>query len=160
MNKFERVSEAQFNKDCINFGLNLNVENVKLPIRATKLSAGYDIYSVIDFVLEAGQGITLPTGLKVQLDSDKFLAIFPRSGLGFKYKFALDNTVGIIDADYYNNLKNEGHILVKMTNEGIKTLTVKSGEAICQGIIMQRFVTEDDNATGERVGGFGSTTKQ
>ena len=159
MNKFERVSKHQFDIDCAEMGLNIDIESVKLPARATKYSAGYDIYSVIDFTLEPGQGIKLPSGIKVQMDSDKFLAVFPRSGLGFKYRLMLDNTVGIIDADYYNNSKNEGHMFVKITNSGNKTLVVKKGEAICQGIFTQYFITADDTASAERAGGLGSTSK-
>ena len=125
------------------------------------MSAGYDIYSVKDFTLQPGQTIKLPTGIRVKLDSDKFLAIVPRSGLGFKYRTQLDNTIGVIDADYYNS-SNEGHIWVKITNDSKNgdVLEIKQGDAICQGIICQYFLTEDDNVTETRDGGFGSTDKK
>lgn len=157
MNAFERISQAQYSKDTENFGLSLDVQNVKLPVRATAHSAGYDIFSVVDFVLKPDETIKLPTGLKVKMDDDRFLAVVPRSGLGFKYKLRLDNTVGIIDADYYGNAKNEGHIFVKFTNCGKETLSVSAGDAICQGIFLKYFLTDDDSAKGMRTGGLGST---
>ena len=87
--------------------------------------------------------------------------VVPRSSLGFKYRAQLDNTVGIIDADYYNNPNNEGHIWVKITNDSKRgdTLVVNKGDAIAQGIILEYFKTDDDNADGVRNGGLGSTSK-
>lgn len=168
MNKFEKVSYEQFSKDYesvrgtdINFtwGLTKSIyEGIKLPQRATKLSAGYDIYSPVSFVLKAGDSIKLPTGIRVHLDENKYLAIYPRSGLGFKYRLQLFNTTPIIDADYISS-DNEGHIWVKLYNgspEG-KSLQINAGDAICQGIIQEYFLTDDDDAEGVRNGGFGST---
>ena len=110
--------------------------------------------------MHVGDTIKIPTGVKVFLDDDKFLAIYPRSGLGFKYRIQLDNTVGIIDSDYSQS-DNEGHIFIKLTNDGKtnKSIHINSGDAIAQGIIQQYFVTEDDDTTGRRNGGFGSTGK-
>lgn len=133
--------------------------DIKVPKRATRYSAGYDFYAPYDFTLQAGETILIPTGVKVQLDVDKFLAIVPRSSLGFKYRCQLNNTVGIIDSDYFDNEKNEGHIFVKMTNNGDKEFSIKKGEAFCQGIILQYFLTEDDDSCAEREGGIGSTNK-
>ena len=95
------------------------------------------------------------------LDDDKVLLIAPRSGLGFKYRLQLDNTLGVVDADYSGS-DNEGHIFIKITNDSKegKTLSIKKGEAFAQGIIVQFFKTVDDNATEERNGGFGSTNKK
>lgn len=168
MNKFEKVSYEQFSKDYesvrgtdINFtwGMTKSIyEGIKLPQRATKLSAGYDIYSPVSFVLKAGDSIKIPTGIRVILDDDKYLAIYPRSGLGFKYRLNLWNCVGICDADYCSS-DNEGHIWVKLYNgspEG-KTFQINAGDAFCQGIITQFFTTNDDDTDGIRNGGFGST---
>ena len=157
--RFEKISKEQYLHD--NVDMDIFYEHIKLPKRATQMSAGYDIYSVRDFTLQPGQTVKLPTGIRVKLDSDKFLAIVPRSGLGFKYRTQLDNTIGIIDADYYNS-SNEGHIWVKITNDSKKgdVLEIKQGDAICQGIICQYFLTEDDNVTETRDGGFGSTDKK
>lgn len=154
--QFEKISKVQYLYD--NVSDFIFYDKIKLPKRATKMSAGYDIYSVKDFTLQPGQTIKLPTGIRVKLDSDKFLAIVPRSGLGFKYRTQLDNTIGIIDADYYDS-SNEGHIWVKITNDNKKgdTLEIKQGDAICQGIICQYFTTDDDDTTEVRDGGFGST---
>lgn len=159
--RFEKVSYNQYasatdkNMDLFN-----EYNEIKLPKRATTGSAGYDFFAPFDFTLEVGQTIKIPTGIRVLLDSDKFLAIYPRSGLGFKYRVQLDNTVGIVDSDYSDS-DNEGHIFIKITNDGRegKTITVKAGEAFAQGIIQQYFTTEDDDTDGIRNGGFGSTTK-
>ena len=156
--RFERISSEQFLRDFLYFGV--SYKDLKLPKRATRKSAGYDIYSPIDFELKPLQTINIPTGVKVNLDDDKCLMIFPRSGQGFKYKVQLYNTVGIIDADYYNNIKNDGHIWVKLYNDSPsgETLVVKAGDAICQGVILPYFCVEDDEADAERTGGLGSTS--
>lgn len=155
--KFEKISYTQYKKD--NLDINIGYEQIKLPKRATKGSAGYDIFSVKDFELRPRQTILLPTGIKAQLNFDKYLLIVPRSGQGFKFKVQLYNTCGIIDSDYYNNEKNEGHIWVKLYNDSPEgnTLVIKQGDAICQGIISHYFLVDDDNAERERDGGFGST---
>lgn len=156
--KFEKISYTQFKND--NIDTVCGYEQIKLPQRATKSSAGYDIYSVKSFELKPRQSILLPTGIKVQIDSDKAFFILPRSGQGFKYKVQLYNTVGLIDADYYNNEKNEGHIWVKLYNDSPdgETLTIKQGDAICQGVILNYFTVDDDTSSNIRKGGFGSTS--
>lgn len=158
--KFEKISLEQYNADIPDIWC--SYEDIKLPQRATKYSAGYDIYSVCDFELRPRQTILIPTGIKFECDSDKCLLILPRSGQGFDYKVQLYNTVGLIDSDYYNNKKNEGHIWIKLYNDSPTglTLKVKQGDAICQGLITQYFTVDDDNSDGVREGGFGSTTKE
>lgn len=131
--------------------------DIVLPKRATKGSAGYDIYSPIFFELHPGESILIPTGIRCKINDGWFLAIFPRSGLGFKYYCRLANSVGIIDADYSLS-DNEGHIMIKIRNESEdKVLSVNRGDAIAQGILLQHGYTEDDDADGIRNGGFGST---
>lgn len=131
MNKFEKVSFAQY-VNSIGGDVDLHTEynNIKLPRRATTGSAGYDFFSPFNFELAPGETIKIPTGIRVLLDEDKFLAIYPRSGLGFKYRMQLDNTVGIADSDYSGS-DNEGHIFVKITNDGRedKTIHINKGEA-------------------------------
>lgn len=134
---------------------------VRMPTRSTTGSAGYDFVSPISFTLNPGETIKIPTGVRVCIDDGWFLCCVPRSGLGFKYRLQLDNTVGIIDSDYYFS-DNEGHIILKMTNalqDGGAALEVRSGDRIAQGIFMRYGTTQDDNATGSRNGGFGSTDK-
>ena len=135
-------------------------EKIKLPARATKGSAGYDFFSPIDFELKPGETLKIPTGIRVSMEEDWVLCIFPRSGLGFKYRLQMNNTVGVIDSDYYDS-DNEGHIFLKMTNDSNegKTVTVSQGNGMAQGIFFQYGITEDDQAEEERNGGFGSTTK-
>lgn len=163
--KFEKVSWGQYcdskewNPDEVFNGRHTHeYEGIKLPKRATKGSAGYDFFSPIDFVLKPNETIKIPTGIRCKIKDGYVLEMYPRSGLGFKYRLRLENTVGIIDSDYYNS-DNEGHIFVKMTNEGNKVLEVKSGEAICQGLFKEFFLAEEEEVTTERNGGFGSTSK-
>ncbi len=158
--KFEKVSYEQFAKD---FGENSQAiyENIKLPKRATKGSAGYDFFAPFDFSLKPGETIKVVTGIRARIDDSWVLNIYPRSGLGFKFRLALDNTVGIIDSDYYNS-SNEGHIMIKITNNSLegKTIEVESGTAFAQGIFLEYGITVDDAADGIRDGGFGSTSSQ
>ncbi|MDD7158595.1 MAG: deoxyuridine 5'-triphosphate nucleotidohydrolase [Firmicutes bacterium] len=158
MNKFEKIS---LNRFLLDMSGKCEYDDVKLPRRATKNSAGYDFFSPFDFSLTAGESVKVPTGIRVLLDDDKVLLIAPRSGLGFKFRLQLDNTLGVVDADYSGS-DNEGHIFIKITNDSKenKTLSVKKGEAFAQGIIVQFFKTIDDDATAERNGGFGSTNNK
>ena len=161
--KFEKVSEKQFKAgflDCFGQNIQNEYEEIKLPRRATSGSAGYDFYSPVDFSLAPGENIKIPTGIRVRIDDGWVLKIYPRSGLGFKFRLQLNNTVGIIDSDYYNS-DNEGHIFIKITNDSKegKTVAVKKGEGFAQGIFVEYGITEDDDVTDVRNGGFGSTTK-
>ena len=135
-------------------------DQIKLPKRATRGSAGYDFFSPVDFELKPGETIKIPTGIRVFIESDWVLNIFPRSGLGFKFRLQMNNTVGIIDRAYYNS-DNEGHMFVKLTNDSNedKSLSLKAGQGMVQGIFFEFGIVEDDDVTEERNGGFGSTTK-
>ncbi len=168
MNKFERVSESEYNKavanDCSAKSGVIGVvayEDIRLPRRATAWSAGYDFFSPISFKLKPGQSIKVPTFIKAQLNHGRVLMIYPRSSYGFKYRMQLDNTVGIVDSDFFDNKSNEGHIFIKITNDSKtnKTLEVNAGEAFAQGIIMGYEITDDDNTIATRIGGIGSTSK-
>lgn len=156
MNKFYKVSLEQYIKDG---GSHENWNDIKIPCVATSNSAGHDFYSPFDFYLNAGETIKIPTGIKAELDNDKVLLILPRSSLGFKYRLQLDNTIGVIDSDYYNNKDNEGHIFIKITNDNYdnKQLVIKKGEAIAQGLIIQFFVANGSESENVREGGIGST---
>ena len=162
--RFEKITKRQFLTDCAGkYGF--SYDDIKLPKRGTAQSAGYDFFSPIDITLLPGESIKMPTGIKFRCDPNKFLGAYPRSGHGFKYGVMLVNTVGIIDADYYNNPGNEGHIWVKLVypphaSVNIDPLVIKKGEAVFQGIIQPYYTVEDDDADGERTGGFGSTDKK
>ena len=135
-------------------------ESLVLPRRATRGSAGYDFHAPFSFSLPPAATIKIPTGIRVKMEEDWVLKIYPRSGLGFKYRLQLNNTVGIIDSDYYYS-DNEGHIFAKLTNdtnEG-KTVELKKGTGFMQGIFVEYGITVDDDATEKRNGGLGSTTK-
>jgi dUTP pyrophosphatase len=170
--KFEKVSFEQYlksQKEDREYTLDeiedirQEYDDIKLPQRATVGSAGYDFFSPIPFRIstndEYPQTFKLATGIRVLLDKDKVLECYPRSGHGFKFRLQLDNTVGIIDSDYYYS-DNEGHIFAKLTidSKEDKTLTINKGEAFMQGIIKQFFLSEDDATVDIRNGGFGSTT--
>ncbi len=152
---FEHVSGKQWQKD-----FNAIAPLPNLPSRATAHSAGYDVFSSMDFSLEPSEEIKIPTGFKAYMQPDEFLMFVPRSGLGFKYYTRLANTIGVGDSDYYNNDGNEGHYWVKIRNEGDKTLQVKFGDAIAQAVFQKYLIVDNDDFSGEkRVGGFGSTNK-
>ena len=149
MRKFEFVSYADFeNKTLIK------------PKRATKGSAGYDFFSPVDKEILPGKNFVVITDIKVSLEEDEVLQIYPRSSYGYNRGMTLANTVGIIDSDYFYS-DNEGHIFAKITNDSKdgKTLTVEAGQGFMQGIFVPFGITEDDNVTAVRNGGFGSTTK-
>lgn len=135
-------------------------ETLQLPKRATRGSAGYDFFAPFSFRLSPGETIKIPTGVRVKMEEDWVLKLYPRSGLGFKYRLQMNNTVGIIDSDYYYS-DNEGHIFIKMTNASNenKTVEVAAGSGFAQGIFLEYGITLDDEADGVRNGGFGSTTR-
>ena len=165
--KFEKVSFEQFEKDWIDtFGIgntgNIRYiyDNIQLPTRATKGSAGYDFKSPIDFTLAPNKTIKLPTGIRAIIDESWVLKIYPRSSLGFKYRLQLNNGTGIIDCDYAHS-DNEGHIFIKLTNDTNedRTLEINQGDGIVQGIFVEYGITVDDECENVRMGGIGSTGK-
>lgn len=166
--KFHKVSPEQFAADWRDtFGDDISKEeiqklygDIKLPKRATRGSAGYDFYTPDTFVIEPGRTIKIPTGIRVEMEEDWVLKCYPRSGLGFKYRLQLNNTVGIIDSDYFYS-DNEGHIFAKLTNDTNeeKTVELPKGSGFMQGIFVEYGITIDDDAVEIRNGGFGSTTK-
>lgn len=165
--RFEKVSFEQFRESWIDtFGeteadvVRSIYDEIKLPKRATSGSAGYDFYMPADMTLEPGKTVKIPTGIRVWMEEEWVLKCYPRSGLGFKYRLQLNNTVGIIDSDYFYS-DNEGHIFAKITNDSNegKVLTVPAGTGFMQGIFVEYGITVDDDVTDVRNGGFGSTTK-
>jgi len=172
--QFQKVSQEQFQtawvdtffqlKEMENIDLLNSIRDIyatiQLPKRATQGSAGYDFYSPLEFALKPSQSIKIPTGIRARIDEGWVLKCYPRSGLGFKYRLQMNNTVGIIDSDYYNS-DNEGHIFCKITNDSKegKTVIVEQGMGFMQGIFVEYGITVDDEADETRNGGFGSTSK-
>ncbi len=162
--KFSKVSFEQFQTGWQDsFGQNVEqavYDALKIPVRATVGSAGYDFFSPLTFTLAPGETIKIPTGIRAEISEGWVLMIFPRSGLGFKYRLQMNNTVGIIDSDYFYS-DNEGHIFIKMTNDSKegKSVTVELGQGFAQGLFMPFGITEDDEVSAVRNGGFGSTTR-
>ena len=166
--KFEKVSFTEFEKcyrECVETtdGTVPDVQKVYdeivLPKRATSGSAGYDFRSTFDVVLQPGESVKIPTGIRVRMEENWVLMLYPRSGLGFRYRMQLANTVGVIDSDYYGS-DNEGHIQIKITNDSRdgKVLQIKAGDAFAQGVFTEYGITEDDDVVSTRNGGFGSTS--
>lgn len=133
------------------------VHSFDLPTRGTIQSCGYDFHSPSSFELLPGVTTRVPLGVKVYLNEGTFLMIVPRSSVGMKYHVSLDNTIGIIDADYVDNTANEGEICLQITNHGDSTYVVKKNDRLCQGIILKYEVVDDDMAKNKRNGGMGST---
>ncbi len=135
-------------------------ENLQLPRRATKGSAGYDFFAPFEITLKPGQTIKVPTGIRAYMEDMWVLKLYPRSGLGFKFRLQLNNTVGIIDSDYYYS-SNEGHIFAKITNDTNeeRVVSIKKNTGFIQGIFLEYGITYDDEVSEVRDGGFGSTTK-
>lgn len=156
--QFEKVSLAQFLDGCKRPDAEEIYAKIALPKRATTGSAGYDFFAPFDINLNAGETAKIPTGIRVRIDEGWLLSLYPRSGLGFKFRLQLDNTVGIIDSDYYFS-DNEGHIFAKITNDSRenKALHIPAGAGFIQGIFTEYGITVDDDATETRNGGFGST---
>lgn len=163
--KFEKVSFEQFKKDILEVYPDISdvlindiYNNIDLPKRATRGSAGYDFFLPMSLCLRPGECMVVPTGIRVNMAPGWVLKTYPRSGLGFKYRAQLDNTVGIIDQDYYYS-DNEGHIKLKIRNLSVedKVLFVEHGKAFTQGIFVEYGITYDDDVTDIRNGGFGST---
>lgn len=160
--KFEKVSKKRYNEDIGNaipvWSSQVEYEDLRMPRRATKGSAGYGFFAPFNISLEPGESIVVPTGMRCKIKEGWVLMLYPRSGFGFKYRIQLDNTVGIIDSDYYN-ADNEGHIMVKITNDSKsdKIFSCEKGVEFCQGVFHEYGITEDDDVKDKRVGGFGST---
>ncbi len=169
--KFEKVSYRQFLLDAAEcMGCNPAYfdspamreiyENIKLPVRATTGSAGYDFFNPMVFELVPGATVKIPTGIRVKIEDGWWLSCMPRSSLGFKYRLQLDNTIGVIDGDYYNSA-NEGHIMASLTynktGDDCKPYVCNAGDRFMQGIFIPYGITVDDATTQLRNGGLGST---
>ena len=158
---FEKISQKQWDNDFSNILEMHQVDYPKhqLPKRGSKNSAGYDFFSPINEIIPAHGTAKIPTGIKVYMQPDEVLMIYPRSSIGFKTNIRLSNTTGIIDSDYYNNPDNEGHMWIKFYNPTNEDYHIFIGDKIAQGIFTKFLVTDDDDTDQERTGGLGSTGK-
>lgn len=163
--EFHKVSFDQFLQDTKKVGftddttdpeiIKIIWDKIKLPVRATGGSAGYDFYLPFPFSIYGNGVVTVPTGIRVDIQPGWFLMLVPRSGLGFKHGMRLLNTCGIIDSDYFY-ADNEGHIMAKFTVD--KNMCLQEGDRFMQGIFVPHGVTRSDSTLGlDRTGGFGST---
>lgn len=164
--EFQKVSYEQFRQDFLDYYpeeldekyIQNIYDSIKIPCRATEGSAGYDFFIPFAIKLKPTQTIMIPTGIKCDMGENMVLMMFPRSGLGSKFRFILCNTVGVVDSDYINS-DNEGHIFMNMVNNGDKELSLEQGKAFCQGVLMNYCTTTEDAVTSKRNGGFGSSDK-
>lgn len=154
---FEKISFKQFACDIKD---DKNVyEAYELPKRSSKSSAGYDFFAIEKVIIKPGQIVKIPTGYKAYFQDDEALFLIVRSSMGFKHNIRLCNQVGLVDADYYNNPKNEGHMYVALQNEGTEDFIIEKGDAYCQGVFM-KYLTCGDEVSSKRTGGIGSTNKK
>ena len=164
--KFEKVSWGQFQKDYVDTfgeGKTINMDDVrkiyddiKLPCRKTRFSAGHDISIPFNITLPSKEKLMIPTGVRCKMDTDYVMIIAPRSSLGIKQGLRISNTIPVIDSDYYD-ADNEGHIFVSVINDGKEPIKFKAGDNIVQALFVPYGIAEDDVVTAERTGGIGST---
>ena len=144
---FEKISFEQFKKDiCDDKEL---YESYSLPTRNSKSSAGYDFHLIQDIEIKPGEIIKIPTGIKSYFGEDEVLFLIVRSSTGFKYNIRMVNQVGVVDADYYNNSSNEGHLFVKIQNEGDKAVSFKKDDVVAQGVFLKYLTTDSDIELGK-----------
>lgn len=154
MRGFEKVSLIEFKK----YFLKEEYESINIPKRATKSSAGYDFYALNDYELKPKETLKIATGIKAFMNNDEVLLLVVRSSIGFKYNVRLVNQVGVIDADYYNNPDNEGHIFIKLHNHGEESFFIKKGDRLIQGIFIKYLtVDNEEQNTKARISGIGGT---
>ncbi|PKL00172.1 MAG: deoxyuridine 5'-triphosphate nucleotidohydrolase [Tenericutes bacterium HGW-Tenericutes-1] len=133
-------------------------QDINLPKRKTARSAGYDFEAASDMVIQPQSLAFIPTGLKAYMGNDEVLYIYARSSLFQNKGLILTNGVGVIDADYFDNPTNEGHILISLYNLSNQIVTIHKGERIAQGVFAKYLLSSQDGFTStKRMGGFGST---
>lgn len=166
--RFEKVSFESFRKDMLKYGwreecIQTAYDNIKIPERKTKFSAGYDISTPLGFSMKPHDRITIPTGIKAVFEPDEaksfHLQLFIRSSIGINRHVVMANQTGVIDADYAGNQDNDGDMLIALYNNSEYEVRFETGERLIQGIFMIHGLTTDDNATVERRGGVGSTNE-
>jgi len=137
-----------------------NCDDVIMPLRGTSKSAGYDFHLPNDVTIPAGGSYLCWSDIKAYMCGNEVLEIYPRSSIAIKKDIIIKNTVGIIDTDYYNNIKNDGNIGLFLKNIGEKEQTFKKGEAIAQAIFKSFLISDNCNSNDTRIGGVGSTSKE
>lgn len=161
--EFYRISQRTYSAAIKKQGFTtaLALEEITIPARKTKFSAGYDFITPVHITLKPGELKMIPTGIKCKIDAQgKYLALHLRSSIGVNYSLILINQVGIIDADYYDNPDNEGHIMLPIMNIGLNEVNIPIGTRIAQGIFTDYYITDNDTTEEVRKGGFGSTGKR
>ena len=160
--KFEKVKKECFEKDSRANGFEPTdevYESIKIPVRKTEGSAAYDFSTPYAITLYGGERRTIPTGIKAEMEQGEVLLITVRSSVGIRDGVVFSNSLALIDSDYYNNDANNGDIQLALWNTSSKRVQYEAGERLAQGLFVKFDKTEDDNASGKRVGGIGSSGK-
>jgi dUTP pyrophosphatase len=156
---FEKISFKQFKKDVSDD--EKLYDSFSLPKRKTKFSAGYDLFALFDYTIKPNEFLKIPTGIKVKCEKDEVFLIVNRSSLGFKYNIRLVNQAGVIDSDYYNNSENEGHVFIKIQNEGNEEVKIPKDFSVAQGIFTKYLIVDNEEEVENiRTGGIGSTNEK
>lgn len=153
--EFKKISFITFKKDICND--KILYDEYKMPERSTKFSAGYDFFAINDISIKPNEIVKIPTGIRARMQENEVLFIIIRSSMAIKNNLRLINQVGVIDADYYENPDNEGHIYICMQNVGCDIVNISKNKAFAQGIFMN-YSTCGEKSNKERKGGIGSTT--
>ena len=159
--EFYKVSFDQFLQDSNSLdveSLKKTYDNIKEPERQSEDSAGHDFVLTKDINLKPGESAHILTGIRVKVEVGWVLLLAPRSGLGNKFRMELNNTVAVIDGDYFGS-DNEGHIMATITNRGVdgKDLILSEGERFIQGLFVPYGITKNDDVEAKRNGGFNSS---
>jgi len=156
---FNKISFAQFSKDIVND--KTMYSEYELPTRATNGSAGYDFKAIDKIIIKPGEVLMIPTGIKAYMLDDEAMYIIIRSSIGYKHNIVLANQTGVIDSDYFNNLKNEGHIFMPLRNLGNSDFILEKGQPYAQGIFTKYLkIDNEQDIITKRNGGFGSTSRK
>lgn len=160
--KFEKVKQECFENDSrMNFiapgTAKKAYDKIELPQRGTSMSAGYDFRTPYTVKISPNGRVVIPTGIKAKMDKGEVLILTVRSSIGIRDGVVFSNSLAVIDADYADNQKNDGDIMLALWNTSNDVIRYEAGTRIAQGMFLKFGITEDDNATGERKGGIGST---
>jgi len=151
---FEKISFDQFKKDIKDDRELYN--NYQVPDRNSKYSAGYDFYLIENIIINPGETLKIPTGIKSYMQSNEVLFLIVRSSTGCKYNVRMMNQVGVVDKDYYNNKSNEGHLFVFLQNQSSEQFILNANTKYIQGVFTYYLLADNDNVEDERIGGFDS----
>ena len=125
--------------------------DAQIPARSSAGSAGYDFYIYEDVTFYPGEYKLLSTHISVDMPGDIHMQLHARSSLYSKRGFEMPNSPGIIDSDYADA------IFISLANRNNIPVTLKKGDRVAQGVFLPYVLAAEDKATGDRLGGLGSS---